>query len=91
MTHLSLPPFPDYALLDSGDGMKYEQYGIFKVVRPESQALWSRTLPDWPCDAYFDKSMGGQGAWKKIPNVADWMMEYGDLKWQCRWSPYRHV
>lgn len=91
MTHLSLPPFPGYALLDSGDGMKYEQYGIFKVVRPESQALWSRTLPDWPCDAYFDKSMGWQGAWTKIPDISDWVMQYENLKWQCKWSPYRHV
>ena len=39
----------DYALLDSGDGLKLERFGKYIFVRPESQAMWSRALPesDW--------------------------------------------
>jgi 23S rRNA (cytosine1962-C5)-methyltransferase len=90
--HLILKSYPDYELLDSGDGMKFERYGTFKIARPESQALWSPKNADWNWDAFFDKSRGGQGKWAKIPDeVRDWVMSYGDLSWQCRWSPYRHV
>lgn len=91
MKHLILPPFPDYELLDSGNGMKFERYGIYAIARPESQALWNPESKEWNWDAYFDKSGGGQGHWTKIPNVTDWTMEYRDLRWQCKWSPYRHV
>jgi 23S rRNA (cytosine1962-C5)-methyltransferase len=92
MKHLVLPPYPDYELIDSGDGMKLERYGDFVIARPESQALWSPEQAEWNWDAYFDKSGGGQGRWTKIPNnVTDWAMSYGDLSWQCKWSPYRHV
>jgi 23S rRNA (cytosine1962-C5)-methyltransferase len=91
-SHLLLKSYPDYELLDSGDGMKFERYGSFTIVRPESQALWDPKQSDWKADAYFDKSGGGQGKWTKIPkNVVDWIMSYKDLSWQCRWSPYRHV
>lgn len=32
--------FPDYALLDSGQGRKLERFGPIVVDRPEAQALW---------------------------------------------------
>jgi len=35
----------DYALLDSGDGLKLERFGKTIFVRPESQAMWKRS-PD---------------------------------------------
>ncbi len=91
-SHLTLWTLPDYELLDSGDGMKLERYGNFIIARPESQALWNRQRENWNWDAFFDKSSGGQWKWVKIPdNVRDWEMTYGDLRWQCRWSPYRHL
>ena len=34
----------DYALLDSGDGLKLERFGNYIFVRPESQAMWKRSL-----------------------------------------------
>ncbi len=58
MNHLILPPYPDYELIDSGNGMKFERYGTFTMVRPESQALWSPEQAEWNWDAYFDKSGG---------------------------------
>lgn len=49
----------DYALLDSGHGRKLEQYGPYKVVRPEPQCLWTPRLAQslWDdADAVFDPS-----------------------------------
>lgn len=49
-------PQKEYALIDSGDGMKLERYGNVKVVRPDPQALWRKTLTEkeWNnADAHF--------------------------------------
>ena len=55
-------PQKEYALLDSGDGMKLERYGDaqtgVKVARPDPQALWRKNLSEkeWrSADAYFAK------------------------------------
>lgn len=91
-TNLILQSFKDYELVDSGDSMKLERFGDFKIARPESQALWSPYKKDWAQDAYFDKSSGGQGKWMKLPEgIRDWNMQFEDLTWQCRFSPFRHV
>ena len=42
---LEVAPNDDYALLDSGDGEKLEQYGPYRIVRPEGQAIWQKALP----------------------------------------------
>jgi hypothetical protein len=41
---LESPRWQDYALLDSGDGLKLERFGKYVFVRPESQAMWKRSL-----------------------------------------------
>lgn len=59
---LAPPPWSDYDLLDTGDGAKLERFGPYTLVRPESQALWPRGLPEreWQrADAVFEKSRGG--------------------------------
>ena len=43
---LEVSPNDDYALIDSGDGEKLEQYGPYRIVRPEGQAIWQKALPD---------------------------------------------
>jgi len=48
-TLLESSRWTDYALLDSGDGLKLERFGKYVFVRPEAQAMWRRALPesDW--------------------------------------------
>ena len=41
---LEVAPNADYALIDSGDGQKLEQYGPYRIVRPEGQAIWQKAL-----------------------------------------------
>jgi 23S rRNA (cytosine1962-C5)-methyltransferase len=36
----------DYALLDSGDGLKLERFGKYVFVRPETQAMWRRAASE---------------------------------------------
>ena len=35
----------DYALLDSGDGLKLERFGKYAMIRPEPKALWTPSMP----------------------------------------------
>jgi len=78
---LESPHWKDYALLDSGDGLKLERFGPYMFVRPEVQAMWSRALPgeEWgQAHAVFQptgEESGGHWQFKK--QVAEkWEMGY---------------
>ena len=43
----------DYALLDSGNGLKFERYGPYRFIRPDAQALWQPQLSEWDADGEF--------------------------------------
>jgi 23S rRNA (cytosine1962-C5)-methyltransferase len=70
----------DYALLDSGDGLKLERFGKYVFVRPESQAMWRRALTsEWKnADAVFistgEESGGHWDCKKKVEER--WEMRY---------------
>ena len=71
----------DYELLDSGDGQKLERFGKYTFSRPESQAMWSKSLPksDWEnVHADFQptgEESGGHWAFKKRVDEK-WVMSY---------------
>jgi 23S rRNA (cytosine1962-C5)-methyltransferase len=78
---LPSPHWKDYELLDSGDGLKLERFGPYTFVRPEVQALWTRSLPAAAWDsahAVFQPSgeeSGGHWVFKiKIPE--QWELSY---------------
>ena len=87
-----------YRLIDSGAGEKLEQYGPYRIVRPEAQALWQRSLPDsiWDkADALFtgDTDEDGMGRWK-FPKAAlgeTWPMQLLGVDFQGRFTAFRHV
>ena len=59
----------DFHLIDSGDGQKLEQYGPYRIIRPEAQALWRPSLAPqiWgKVDAVFtgDTDEEGTGRWR---------------------------
>jgi len=71
----------DYALLDSGDGLKLERFGNTVFVRPESQAMWKQTLDsEWKnAHAVFQptgEESGGHWDFKKKV----------DEKWEMRYT-----
>jgi len=78
---LESPNWIDYALLDSGDGLKLERFGPYTFVRPEVQAMWSRDLPekDWAqAHAVFQptrEESGGHWQFKKQV-IGKWEMSY---------------
>jgi 23S rRNA (cytosine1962-C5)-methyltransferase len=97
-THFTLlesPNWKDYALLDSGDGLKLERFGKYLFARPESQAMWKRTLTsEWKnADAVFQptgEESGGHWDFKKKVDE-QWEMKYGDLRFRTMTTPGRHL
>ena len=95
---LEVAPNADYALLDSGDGEKLEQYGPYRIIRPEGQAIWRRALPgsEWNrADAAFtgDTDEEGMGRWHfpKAPLGETWHMRHDGIHYLGRFTSFRHV
>ena len=95
---LEVEPGADYALLDSGDGRKLEQYGPYRIDRPEGQAIWRPALPEreWAAvDAVFtgDTDEEGIGRWRfpRVPLGETWPMKHDGLDYLGRFTSFRHV
>jgi 23S rRNA (cytosine1962-C5)-methyltransferase len=100
-TFLESTRWKDYALLDSGDGLKLERFGKYIFVRPESPAMWKRTLDsEWKkADAVFvptGEESGGHWDFKKKVDE-QWDMYYplphsqSGLKFKVMTTPGRHL
>jgi 23S rRNA (cytosine1962-C5)-methyltransferase len=85
----------DYALLDSGEGMKLERFGPYTLARPEQQAIWHRRLPPerWEtADAVFEKGEGDDGRWVRRRPVPDrWPIRYDGMSFWVRLTGFRHT
>ncbi len=100
-TLLESSNWKDYALLDSGDGLKLERFGKYVFVRPESQAMWKRTLnSEWKdAQAVFQptgEESGGHWDFKKKVDE-QWDMHYplpsaqSELTFKVMTTPGRHL
>ena len=92
--------FPDYALLDSGNGRKLERFGRFTVDRPEPQAMWQPVLEPsvWlRADAVFKSSSADEddaegGRWRKNSALPEtWPMQVLGVTLLCRLTSFRHL
>ena len=95
---LEVEPGADYALIDSGDGRKLEQYGPYRIDRPEGQAIWRPALPEreWKkADAVFtgDTDEEGIGRWRfpRMPLGETWPMKHDGIDYLGRFTSFRHV
>ncbi len=93
---IASPKWKDYALLDSGAGRKLEQFGLYRLVRPEAEAFWQPALPEkeWlSAAAEFQPSPEENGGhWTQRKSLPErWQMEYAALKFYLQLSGSRHV
>ncbi len=91
---LIAPGWPDYALIDSGSGRKFERYGKYHFIRPEAQALWAPHRDDWVADGEFigGSDDEGGGKWHFSTTVPDaWPIKYQALTFWAACTPFRHL
>jgi 23S rRNA (cytosine1962-C5)-methyltransferase len=87
-------PWPDYGLIDCGDGRKFERYGPVTVVRPEPQAMWAPAQSDWDPDATFvpGSDEEGGGRWvqhREVPR--EWELSRGAVRFHASLTSFRHL
>jgi 23S rRNA (cytosine1962-C5)-methyltransferase len=94
LTTLVAEPWPDWALIDCGNGQKLERYGNITVVRPEPQAMWAPARNDWTPDATFvpGSDEEGGGRWvQHRPVPRQWELARGGVKFHASLTPFRHL
>lgn len=100
MTSFYCDSWPDYELLDCGNGRKLERFGEVVLDRPEIQARNMSGLSnnEWHSLAWakFEESSGQKGSWhtnRKIPE--SWIVKYptgkGNLVFNLKLTRFKHV
>ena len=95
-THLYPEGWTDYRLLDSGQGLKLEQFGRYRFIRPEPQALWEKFLPESEWDAadglFTSGSTEEKGRWQLSERLpASWPMRFEGITFIALPTPFRHL
>jgi 23S rRNA (cytosine1962-C5)-methyltransferase len=100
-TLLESPNWKEYALLDSGDGLKLERFGKYVFARPESQAMWKRSLTsEWKnADAVFIPTGEESGGHWDLKTKVDesWTLSYplpaaqSNITFKVMTTPGRHL
>ncbi len=82
-----------YALLDFGNLQRLEQWGQFRLIRPDPTAFGVPANPKiWDsADAMYEGEKG-KGSWKENKVMPkEWIMEFDDLKLIARLAAYKHT
>jgi 23S rRNA (cytosine1962-C5)-methyltransferase len=88
-------PWEHYGLVDSGRGRKLERYGSYRFIRPEPQAMWEPVDDDWEADGEFipgsDEEGGGRWDFRTDVPAGGWPMQWEEVRFQARCTPFRHL
>ena len=84
----------DYSLLDSGAGEKLERFGDYTLIRPCSQAIWSKDKNKtrlWEeADASFNRK-GGLN-WRGRDNLPNqWVIQINSVKMKLSTTDFGHL
>lgn len=90
----------DYELIDSGDGEKLERFGDVVLIRPETAAIWPKSLSsrEWSQAAHgkFIHKDKNSGYWKEFQSLPkEWTISYPfpgkALKFKLQLTKFKHV
>ena len=86
--------FDDYRLLDTGEGNRLEQWGDYRLIRPDPQVIWQKHAADseWKTAHASFHSRGEAGKWEinsALPEA--WVLRYRDTKLEARLTPFKHT
>lgn len=86
----------DFKLVDSGNGMKLEQWGKYLFLRPDPQAVWTKNDDEklWlNADGIYTRSSSGGGQWKfynkSVPE--SWNVNYNDMTFKVHPTGFKHM
>jgi 23S rRNA (cytosine1962-C5)-methyltransferase len=81
-------------LLDAGRGERLEQWGPFRLRRPDPRATMPQALSaeDWTAiDAHY-RGAAGRGRWDRLRDLPErWTIAHGGLTLVVKLAPYKHT
>ena len=89
----------DYEVLDTSDGEKLENWGGYKLIRPDPQVIWSdavsRKLWNKP-NAHYHRSFKGGGEWEFFDLPKTWDIHYilgndSDITFRLKPFSFKHT
>lgn len=88
--------FPDFELLDTGDGFRLERWGDVVLARPDPQIIWQKSLPETEWSKAWATFVSGsneeKGKWNfKQPMPKLWTVSFNDIKFLLKLSPFKHT
>jgi 23S rRNA (cytosine1962-C5)-methyltransferase len=84
----------DYALLDAGDGERLEQWGPYRLRRPDPRAKGAPALPDGPWRQVDARFVGeaGRGQWERLTTLPDrWTIVHAGLTLIVKLTAFKHT
>lgn len=85
----------DYKIIATGDGMKLEDWGGVRLLRPDPQVIWKsgKSLYSYPgINAVYHRSEKGGGGWENRSSFpSEWVISYGDLKFKIKPMGFKHT
>ena len=85
----------EYEIIDASNGMKYERWGNYYLLRPDPQIIWDiGDLKDKykTIDAIYFRSNKGGGHWENINSIpSSWIVNYKDLKFNIKQMGFKHT
>lgn len=89
---LATAGWEDYELLDTGNGLRFERFGKYRIVRPDPQIIWRPRLnrADWAkADAEFNPEKKKWIIKNKMPDK--WLLRYKNIGFYAKLSPFKHT
>ena len=88
--------FKDYEIIDASNGMKYERWGNFYLLRPDPQVIWDNGDLEEKykdkIDAVYYRSNKGGGHWENKRSIpSSWTINYKDLTFNIKQMGFKHT
>ncbi len=91
--------FQDFRLLDTGEGYRLEQWGHYRLARPDPQIIWKRHLPqeEWNAVHAIFEGSGEHGQWNMLQKIPGWwpvgyaLPDGKTLSLRARLTPFKHT
>ena len=84
----------DYRMIDTSAGEKLEQWGRFRLIRPDPQIIWDTPRDGvWKtADARYLRANTGGGRWEFYRKLPDqWQIAYQDLTFRIQPTGFKHT
>lgn len=85
----------EYAVLDTSDGEKLENWNGITLVRPDPQIIWKtpKKSKEWEkARGHYHRSSSGGGSWIFRGEAPEpWKMRYGNLVFNIRPTGFKHT